>query len=321
MDLIDIDAIDRETVMKFIQTTGQVKSEPGRFEDRMENRTLLMLFEKPSTRTRVSFEAGMTRLGGHAINFETAQSQMSRGESLGDTGTVLGRYADLIIARMYEHAKLEELAAAAAVPVINGLTDLLHPCQAISDMFTIQEHGYSFQDAQLAYVGDGNNMAHSLMQASAAVGMDCTVATPEGYGPDADVLGRARVRGDRNNARIRSVRDPEEAVEGADIVYTDVWASMGDEAGGDAAASGSTRSGGSVRDENEKQRRTDLRPYQVNEDLMALADKDAVFMHCLPAHRGEEVSATVLDGPRSIVYDQAENRMHTQNAIMLELLG
>lgn len=300
MDVIDIDDLDRETVIEFIETAGEVKAAPGRFEDAMENRTLLMLFEKPSTRTRVSFEAGMTRLGGHAINFETAQSQMSRGESLGDTGAVLGRYTDVIMARMYEHAKLEELADSADVPVINGLTDLLHPCQALSDMFTIAEQGYTFSDSRLAYVGDGNNMAHSLMQACAAVGMDCTVATPEGYAPDEEVLGRARARGNRNGARVRAVHDPEEAVKDADVVYTDVWTSMGDE--------------------DEKERRKALRPYQVNEDLMALADDEAVFMHCLPAHRGEEVTATVLDGPRSIVYDQAENRMHTQEAILLGLL-
>lgn len=299
-DLIDIDELDSDDVIKLLQTARQIKQEPSGFTTALEDRTLLMLFAKPSTRTRVSFEAGMTRLGGHAINFEMGQSQMSRGESLRDTAEVLSRYTDAIMARLYDHEDLRQLREHATVPVINGLTDLLHPCQAISDLFTIHEQGRNFRQSKLAFVGDGNNMAHSLMQACAAVGMDCTVATPEGYGPDETVLGRARARGNRNGARIRATTDQQQAVADADVVYTDVWASMGDD--------------------DTEERKQDLGPYQVDQELLSGAADDAVFMHCLPAHRGQEVTADVIDGPHSIVYDQAENRMHVQEAILTELV-
>jgi ornithine carbamoyltransferase len=319
-DLIDIDDIERKDVETVMKTAERMKSDPERFSRTLEDRTLLMLFEKPSTRTRVSFEAGMTQLGGHAINFEMDQSQMSRGESMHDTAKVLSRYCDAIMARLYDHGKIKELRDAADVPVINGLTDLLHPCQALGDAFTIQEQGLDLQEMKIAYVGDGNNVCHSLLQVAGRLGIDMTVGSPEGYEPDDKILGRARASANRKDASIRVANDPLRAVMDADVVYTDVWVSMGDEAGGDAAASESTRSEGSVREDEEK-RKEDLRPYQVNEDLLRHASDDVKVMHCLPAHRGEEITSEVLDGEHSIVFDQAENRMHVQKALLDTLIN
>lgn len=300
-DLIDIDDIDRKDVETVLKTAERMKSDPERFSRTLEDRTLLMLFEKPSTRTRVSFEAGMTQLGGHAINFEMDQSQMSRGESMHDTAKVLSRYCDAIMARLYDHGKIKELRDAADVPVINGLTDLLHPCQALGDAFTLQEQGLDLQETQLAYVGDGNNVAHSLLQVAGRLGIDMTVGSPEGYEPDKKILGRARASANRKDATLRVVNDPTSAVKDADAVYTDVWVSMGDE--------------------DEEQRRGDLRPYQVNKDLLRHASDDVRVMHCLPAHRDEEITSEVLDGEHSIVFDQAENRMHVQKALLDTLIN
>ncbi len=319
-DLVDIDDIERKDVETILETAERMKSDPERFSDALEDRTLLMLFEKPSTRTRVSFEAGMTQLGGHAINFEMDRSQMSRGESMHDTAKVLSRYCDTIMARLYDHRKIKELRDAADVPVINGLTDLLHPCQALGDAFTLEERGMDLREIQIAYVGDGNNVAHSLLQVAGRLGIDMTVGSPEGYEPDRTIFGRARANANRKDASITVVNDPVKAVEGADVVYTDVWVSMGDEAGGDAAASESTRSEGSVR-ENEEERKKDLVPYQVNEELIRHADDAVKVMHCLPAHRGQEITSEVLDGEHSIVFDQAENRMHVQKALLDTLIN
>jgi len=300
-DLIDIDDIERKDVETILKTTERMKSDPQRFSRTLEDRSLLMLFEKPSTRTRVSFEAGMTQLGGHAINFEMDRSQMSRGETMGDTARVLSRYCDAIMARLYDHDKIKELRDAADVPVINGLTDLLHPCQALGDAFTMQEQGLDLQEMKMAYVGNGNNVTQSLLQVAGRLGIDMTVGSPAGYGPDSKVLGRARAGANRTDASIRVTDDPVTAVKDADVVYTDVWVSMGDE------------------DEDEP--RDALGLYQVNQDLLRHARDDVRVMHCLPAHRGEEITSEVLDGEHSIVFDQAENRMHVQKALLDTLIN
>ncbi|MGM0398893.1 MAG: ornithine carbamoyltransferase [Halobacteriota archaeon] len=288
-DVIDIDDLTEQEILDIYALTEEMKVDPGAYHDALANQTLLMFFAKPSTRTRVSFEAGMTQLGGHAIYFSEEQSQLSRGESLADTAKVLSRYTDVIMARLFEHETMVELAEHADVPVINGLTDLLHPCQALSDIFTMREYG--IEDGPLAFVGDGNNVAHSLMQICATLDIPCRIATPEGYEPDETITDRVA------GADVTITNDPAEAVDGAKAVYTDVFVSMGESAEKKAAFDG----------------------YQVTPELMAHGD-DAKFMHCLPAHRGEEVATAVMDGPNSIVYDQAENRQHVQKAILYSLL-
>ncbi|MFB6133735.1 MAG: ornithine carbamoyltransferase [Halanaeroarchaeum sp.] len=289
-DVIDIADLSEQDIETIYERAAAIKATPSAYGDALDNRSLLMLFAKPSTRTRVSFEAGMTRLGGHAINFSTDQSQLSRDESMADTAAVLSRYTDAIMARLYDHETMRELARHATVPVINGLTDRLHPCQALADIFTMREYGVS--DGPIAYVGDGNNVAHSLMQVCDLLGVPCRVATPPNHAPDSDIVERIA------DGPVTVTTDPEAAVDGAKVVYTDVFVSMGDDAS----------------------KVNDFEGYQVNQALLAHGD-DPKFMHCLPAHRGEEVSAEVIDGPNSIVYDQAENRKHVQNAILYELLA
>lgn len=290
-DLVDIDDLTTAEIEALFDLTDRMKRDPDSFATAHPNRTLLMLFAKPSTRTRLSFEAGMTQLGGHAIDLARERSQIERGEPLRDVAGVASRYVDAIMARLYAHDDVLELAAHADVPVINGLTDLLHPCQALADLYTMRERGLE----SVAYLGDGNNVARSLMQACAKLGVRCTVATPPGYEPDETI--RQRVEG----AGVRVSNDPIEAVSGVEVVYTDTWVSMGQDADRDGKVAA-------------------FRDFQVNGELMARADADAVFMHCLPAHRGEEVTEEVIDGPRSIVYDQAENRLHVQKAILHTLL-
>ncbi|MFB6086455.1 MAG: ornithine carbamoyltransferase [Halodesulfurarchaeum sp.] len=289
-DLLDIDDLDRAEIEELYELTDRLKADPDAFGDSLTNESLVMLFAKPSTRTRISFEAGMTELGGHAIHFSKAHSQISRGESLTDTATVLSRYAGGIMARLFDHQTLLALADGAEVPVINGLTDKLHPCQALADGYTLRERG--LVDGPLAYVGDGNNVAHSLMQLCATLDIPCRIATPPGYEPDETIQKRVA------DADVLITNDPVEAVRGARAVYTDVFVSMGDD----------------------EAKRSDFEGYQVTPELMAQSD-DAAFMHCLPAHRGEEVSAAVMDGENSIVYDQAENRKHVQKAILHRVYG
>jgi len=264
----------------------------------LRGRTLAMVFQKPSNRTRVSFEVGMYQLGGHALHLSPEEIQIGKRETPSDTGRVLARYIDAIMVRTFDHGDLEELAGAADVPVVNGLSDAHHPCQALADLMTIREELGTLEGAEIAYVGDGNNVAHSLAIACALTGTDLTIAHPEGHDPDPDIIELAGTLG----AAPRLTEDPHEAVSGASVVYTDVWASMGQEA------------------EAEERKQT-FAPYQVNEDLMDLAVEDAFFLHCLPAHRGEEVTAEVIDGPRSRVFDQAENRLHAQKALLYLLMG
>ena len=264
----------------------------------LRGRTLAMVFQKPSNRTRVSFEVGMYQLGGHALYLNPDEIQLGKRETPSDTGRVLARYIDAIMVRTFDHEELEELAAAADVPVINGLSDDHHPCQALADLLTVREEFGGLEGVRISYVGDGNNVAHSLSIACALTGAELTIAHPPGHAPDPKVV---ELAGTLGVAPILT-EDPQEAVSGTQAVYTDVWASMGQES-------------------EAEERRENFIPYRIDEDLMSLATKDAIFLHCLPAHRGEEVTAEVIDGPRSRVFDQAENRLHAQKALLYLLLG
>jgi ornithine carbamoyltransferase len=294
-DFLAVTDFDRDGLLHLLERARRLKSgeEGGPL---LAGKSLAMIFRKSSTRTRVSFEVGMTQLGGHALFLSDRDSQMGRGESVHDTAKVLSGYVDGIMIRTFAHAEVEELARHATVPVINGLTDLLHPCQVMADLQTVQEEfGPSLEGRTVAWVGDGNNMANSWLNAASRVGFRLRLACPEGFDPDADILARARSAAD-----VAVTRDPAEAVEGAHVVTTDVWASMGQEAQARAAA---------------------FAGFGVDEALMKRAAPEAIFLHCLPAHRGEEVSAGVIDGPRSRVFQEAENRLHAQKAILAELLG
>ena len=266
----------------------------GQLHEPLKNKVLAMVFEKSSTRTRVSFEAGMAQLGGHALFLSPRDTQLGRGEPIEDTGRVLSSMVDAIMVRTFEHEKITRLAAHSRVPVINGLTDWIHPCQLLADMQTWLEHRGDMRGRTVAWVGDGNNMCNSYINAATQLDFKLNIACPEGYDPDAELIQVA-------NDRVRIVRDPREACRDADLIVTDVWASMGQE-------------------EEQKIRAQAFVGYQVNGSLMALAKKDALFMHCLPAHRGEEVSAEVIDGPQSVVWDEAENRLHAQKALLEFLL-
>jgi ornithine carbamoyltransferase len=263
----------------------------------LEGKTLAMIFMKASTRTRVSFEVGTYQLGGHALFLSPRDVQLGRGEPIADTARVLSRYVDGIMIRTFAHQDVEELARYAEVPVINGLTDLLHPCQILADLLTVRQHLGGYEGKKVAWIGDGNNMANSWINAAYRLGFELAIACPEGYEPADHLLARAK-----GHAKITMTRDPKEAIAGAHVVNTDVWASMGQE-------------------DEQKKRERDFAGYTVNGSLMALAAKDAIFLHCLPAHRGEEVTADVIDGPQSRVWDEAENRLHIQKAIMAVLMG
>jgi len=264
----------------------------------LKNRVLAMIFQKPSTRTRVSFEAGIAQLGGVGIYLSAGDMQLGRGETVADTARVISRYVDCIMARVFSHDDIIALAGNSRVPVINGLSDLEHPCQVLADLQTILEKKGRLAGLKLAYVGDGaNNMAHSLMVGCAMMGMHVTVGTPKGHDPNSDIVKKAAAFAKKNRKKLEVLRDPLEAVAGADIIYTDVWASMGQEK------------------EHAKRVRI-FKPYQVNSKLVAKARKNAIVMHCLPAHRGEEITDDVVDGSHSVVFDQAENRLHVQKAIM-----
>lgn len=263
----------------------------------LAGKSLAMIFMKASTRTRVSFEVGTWQLGGHALFLSPRDVQLGRGEPVADTARVLSRYVDGIMIRTFDHAEVEELARFASVPVINGLTDLLHPCQVLADVLTIRQNFGGHEGKIVAWIGDGNNMANSWINAAWRLGFELRLACPEGYDPDPTLLARAKGAG-----KVKLVRDPKEAVQGAHVVNTDVWASMGQE-------------------EEQAVREKAFAGYTVDAELMRLAARDAIFLHCLPAHRGEEVSADVIDGPQSKVWDEAENRLHIQKAIMAVLMG
>ncbi len=264
----------------------------------LEGQTLAMIFEKSSTRTRISFEVGMFQLGGHALFLHSGTTQMGRGEPIKDTARVMSGYCDGIMIRTYSQAAVEELARISAIPVINGLTDLYHPCQIMADLFTVIEHKSNYRDLTYCWIGDGNNMANSWINAASVFGFELRVATPKGYEPDAEVMARAKKAG----AKILYTKDPAEAACGADVLNTDVWASMGQEA-------------------EQQEREKAFVGYQINDELVARANDDCVVMHCLPAHRGEEITDSVIEGKHSIIFAEAENRLHVQKAIMATLMG
>ncbi len=263
----------------------------------LAGKSLAMIFMKASTRTRVSFEVGAWQLGGHALFLSPRDVQLGRGEPVEDTARVLSRYVDGIMIRTFAHEEVELLAKYATVPVINGLTDLLHPCQILADILTIRQHLGSIDGRKVAWIGDGNNMANSWINAAYVLGFELTLACPEGYDPDQSILKRAQ-----SKANVKVVRDPDEAAEGADVINTDVWASMGQE-------------------QEQAVREKAFKGYIVDGKLMKRASSGAIFMHCLPAHRGEEVAAEVIDGPQSVVWDEAENRLHAQKAVMANTMG
>src|SRR5512134_3675660 len=294
-DLLDVAAISKAEVDSLLTLAAQLKDKQHRGVPHplLQGKTLGLLFEKPSTRTRVSFEAGMNQLGGHALVLPMGDIQLSRGESVADTARVLSRYLDAIVIRTYDHSIVEEWAREATIPVINGLTDLSHPCQALSDLLTIKEKKGRLKGIKIAYIGDGNNVANSLIEAAAKMGMRIALGCPAGYQPDQHVIDLARLEAEKTGAVIELGHDPSIAAKEADVIYTDVWISMG-------------------REREQARRLKVLAPYQVNSRLLSRAKPDAIVMHCLPAHRGEEISADVLDGPQSVIIDQAENRLHMQ---------
>lgn len=300
-DFIEIHDYSAREVMDIFKLTRQIKAKPHKFRDALKGQTLAMIFEKSSTRTRVSFEVGMFQLGGLALFLSARDIQLGRGEPIADTAKVLSRYVDGIMARTFAHKTVTDLAENATVPVINGLTDLSHPCQVMADYFTAWEKLGKLKGRKLAWVGDGNNMAHSLMFGAPKVGMNIAVATPRGYEPNPSVVASAQADAKNAGTKIILTHSIEEAVDNADIVETDVWASMGQE-------------------EEADKRRRDFAGWQVDRRLMSLARKNAIFMHCLPAHRGEEVAADVIDSKQSVIYDEAENRLHVQKAIMVMLM-
>jgi len=294
--LISISDVEDDVESLFTKTQElKEAAKTGVFENLLENKTLAMIFEKASTRTRVSFEVALAQMGGHAIHLDESQIQLYRGESLKDTALTLSRYVDCIMIRARKHEDVTELAKYSTVPVINGLTDLAHPCQALSDLYTIKEK-VGFENVKLAYVGDGNNVCNSLALGSSIVGLDVTVGSPEGYGPDASILEAAKKKASKNKSIVQVTNDPKEAVKDANVVYTDVWISMGQE-------------------ENEKTRLEAFKDFQVNATLLEEANSPLI-MHCLPAHRGREITDDVLDSSDSIVFDQAENRLHMQKALL-----
>ena len=302
--LLSIADLSVDEVWQILNRARELKEEwrEGGNKPILKGKTLGMIFQKPSLRTRVSFEMGMIHLGGQALYLSPAEIKLGVRESVPDVARVLSRYVDGIMARVFAHKHIEELAAYSRVPVINGLSDYNHPCQALADIFTIMEKRGKLRGLKLAYVGDGNNVAASLLFAAAKVGMDMALASPEGYELSDDVVELGREFAAQSGSKVELLHDPAAAVRGADAIYTDVWVSMGQE-------------------EETKRRLKDFVPYQVNAALVAQAKPDAIVMHCLPAHRGQEITDEVADGPHSVLFDQAENRMHAQKAILALLMG
>ena len=295
-DFLAITDFTRDEIQRLFDLAKRMKSRAYQ-ETPLSGKTLAMIFAKSSTRTRVSFEVGAYQLGGQALFLSSKDIQIGRGEPIPDTARVLSRYVDGIMIRTFDHGEVEELARHATIPVINGLTDLTHPCQVLADLFTIREHLGGWDGKRIAWIGDGNNMANSWLEAAEVLGFELSLACPEGFEPN-----RAKFERAQKHAKITVTEVPEEAVEGAHVVNTDVWASMGQE--GEAEA-----------------RRNAFKGYTVDADLMKLAAPKAIFLHCLPAHRGEEVTADVIDGPQSRVWDEAENRLHVQKALLATLMG
>jgi ornithine carbamoyltransferase len=303
-DILTLDELTGPQIIGLIRLAHGLKAarKRGHMPKVLANRSLAMIFQKPSTRTRVSFEVGMFELGGHALNLGATELQLARGETIEDTGRTLSRYADLIMARVYGHSDVVRLAEGASVPVINGLSDQYHPCQILADLLTIWETRGRLEGLQLAWVGDGNNVCNTLLVGSAKVGLNMAVATPHPHGPLAEAVHLAQAAAKHTGARLSFTDEPQQAVQGADVVVTDTFVSMG------------------MDKEREARLHRFLPRYQVNRALMERAKPEAIFMHCLPAHRGEEVTDEVIDGPRSVVFEEAENRLHAQKALMCGLL-
>lgn len=302
-DLLSLNDFTPEEIRAVLDLADELKAKQKRGEPHpyLQGKTLGMIFQKSSTRTRVSFEVAMYQLGGHALFLNAGDLQLGRGETIADTARVLSRYVDGIMIRTYAQSDVEELARYADVPVINGLTDLFHPCQILADLMTVRERKGALAGLKAAYVGDGNNVCHSLLFGCAKTGMHLAVASPPGYEPAAEIVSLARAGGRETGGRIEILNDPAEAVLNADVVITDVWAGMGKEAEAQARAKV-------------------FAPYQVNRELVSHARPDFIFLHCLPARRGEEVTDEIIDGPHSAVWDEAENRLHAQKAVLVLLL-
>ncbi len=298
--LLSMADLTKEELFEIIKLAEKLKEEryKGIATDYLKNKSLAMIFELPSTRTRVSFEVAMTELGGHALYLNWNDLQLGRGEPIKDTARVMSRYVHAVMLRVREHQVIAEFAKYSTVPVINGLSNLEHPCQVIADLLTIYEYKGDLKDVTLAWVGDGNNVCNSLILASALTGMKMIISTPKNYEPNKDIVSKALEMG----ANITFERDPKKAVENADVIYTDVWVSMGQE-------------------KEREERLKVFSEYQISEDLIKLSSDDVVVMHCLPAHRGEEITDEVMEGRHSIIFDQAENRLHAQKAILLKLIG
>lgn len=304
-DLLSLADLTKENIKELLNQAGKLKKRKRSLTVTMALRpkVLAMIFQKPSTRTRISFETAMRQLGGHAINLSWDDLQVSRGETIEDTARVMSRYVDAIMARVNLHSDIIKLAENATVPVINGLSDLYHPCQILADFLTILERRKQLEGLKVAYVGDGNNVCNTLLVGCSRVGMDISVAHPEGYGPSAEAVGLAGEFSKSSGTKVELTMEPETAARDADVIYTDTFVSMGQEG------------------EKDRKLNAFLPKYQVTEKTFQSAKPDAIFMHCLPAHRGEEVAGDVIDGPRSVVWDEAENRLHIQKAILLSLIG
>lgn len=302
-DILSVNDLSTEEILYVLKVCGDLKKKlrQNKFTPALKGQTLGMIFQKHSTRTRISFEVAMYQLGGQGLYLSSDQLQLKRGETIADTARVLARYVNGIVARVYSHRDLIELAKYADIPVINALSDLEHPCQAMADIFTILEHKKTLKNLKVVYVGDGNNVAHSLALAVVKTGGYIEVATPRGYEMNSEVVKLLAQEAEKNNGKLGTSYNPATAVSGADVIYTDVWTSMGQE-------------------EEHKKRLEAFREYQINSELVKKAKKDCLVMHCLPAHRGEEITDEVIDGPNSVVWDQAENRLHVQKALLMLIM-
>jgi len=300
-DFISIKDLNEKEIRELFLLTKKIKARPKAYGKKLRGKSLGMIFQKPSNRTRTSFEVGMHQFGGYSIYYAPGDIKLGVREATKDIARTLSRYLNVIVARTFAHQDILDLADNSSIPVINGLSDLLHPCQAMADAFTIKEKFGKLKGINLVYVGDGNNVLHSLLYISAKTGMNLTFARPAGYGPDSVVLDEAKLIADKTGSIITVSEDKEEAIKKADVIYTDVWVSMGQE-------------------QEKEKRLKDFKDFQVNGELLKKAKKSCLVMHCLPAHRGTEITDDVIDGPQSIVFDQAENRLHIQKALLLKLL-
>jgi len=301
-DFLTLQDYSADEIWGILKMAKEIRSRPEKYSSHLEGKSVLLLFQKASTRTRVSFEVAIRQLGGFPISLGWGEAQLGRGETVADTARVFGRYVQCVVARVHNHSDLEEMASYADIPIVNALSDLYHPCQTVADLFTIWEHFDSLKNLKMAYIGDANNVCNSLLIGCSKIGLDITVACPHQYRPKEKIMDLALGNAKESGSSIKVSADPAAAVQGANVVYTDVFVSMGFE------------------EERQERLKVFLPKYQVTADLLKLASEDAVFMHCLPAHRGEEVTADVLDGSQSIVWDQTENRLHTAKTILAYIL-